>query len=64
MRVFFFFFFFFFKWSYFVEKKKKSTREWPYFLDNVLVGVRVVFLPNSPLILSLLNHRDVGVFLN
>ena len=55
--------FFFFKWSYFVEKKK-STREWPYFLDNVLVGVRVVFLLNSPLILSLLNYRDVGVFLN
>ena len=62
MRV--FFFFFFLSGLILYKKKKKSTREWPYFLDNVLVGVRVVFLPNSPLILSLLNHRDVGVFLN
>ena len=43
---------------------RKLTGEWPYFLDNVLVEVRVVFLLNSPLILSLLNNRDVGVFLN
>ena len=40
----------------------KSTGEWPYFLGNVLVEVRVVFLPNCPLILSLLKHGDVGAF--
>ena len=40
----------------------KSTGEWSYFLGNVLVKVRVVFLPDCPLILSLLKHRDVGAF--
>ena len=40
----------------------KSTGEWSYFLGNVLVEVRVVFLPDCPLILSLLKHRDVGTF--
>ena len=40
----------------------KSTGEWPYFLGNFLVEVRVVFLPDCPLILSLLKHRDVGAF--
>ena len=45
----------------------KSTGEWPYFLGNVLVEVRVVevrvvFLPDCPLILPLLKHRDVGAF--
>ena len=34
------------------------------FLGNVLVGVRVVFLPDYPLVLSLLKHRGVGAFLN
>ena len=43
---------------------RKSTGEWPYFLGNVLVGVRVVFLPDCPLVLSLLKHRGVGAFLN
>ena len=43
---------------------RKLTGEWPYFLDNVLVGVRVVFLPNCPLVLSLHKYRSVGVFLN
>ena len=38
----------------------KSTGEWPYFLGNVLVEIWVVFLPDCPLILSLLKHRDVG----
>ena len=42
----------------------KSIREWPYFLGNVLVWVKVVFLLNCPLILSLLKHRGVEVFLN
>ena len=40
----------------------KSTGEWPYFLGNVLVEVKVVFLPDCSLILSLLKHRDVGAF--
>ena len=40
------------------------TGEWPYFLDNVLVGVRVVFLPDYPLVLSLLKHKGVRAFLN
>ena len=40
----------------------KSTGEWPYFLNNVLVEVRVVFLLDCPLVLSLLKHRDVGTF--
>ena len=43
---------------------RKSTGEWPYFLGNVLVGVRVVFLPDCPLVLSLLKHRSIGAFLN
>ena len=34
------------------------------FLGNVLVGVRVVFLPDCPLVLSVLKHRGVGAFLN
>ena len=38
----------------------KSTGEWSYFLGNVLVKVRVVFLLDCPLVLSLLKHRDVG----
>ena len=49
----------------------KSTRKLPYFLGNILVGVRVVFLPDypvflpdCPLVLSLLKYRGVGVFLN
>ena len=37
----------------------KSTGEWPYFLGNVLVRVRVVFLPDCHLILSLFKHRGV-----
>ena len=42
----------------------KSTEEGPYFLGNVLVRVRVVFLPNCFLILSLHKHRSVEAFLN
>ena len=42
----------------------KSTEEWPYFLNNVLVEFRIVFLPNCLLILSLLKHRGVEAFLN
>ena len=28
------------------------------------MGIRVVFLPNYPLVLSLLKHKDVWAFLN
>ena len=42
----------------------KSIGEWSYFLGNVLVGVKVVFLPNSLLVLSLLKHKDIGAFFN
>ena len=41
----------------------KSTREWPYFLDNVLMGIRIVFLSDYPLVLSLLKFRRCkGIF--
>ena len=33
-------------------------------LGKDLVGVRVAFLPNYPLVLSLLKHKGVGAFLN
>ena len=42
----------------------KLIGEWLYFLGNVLVGVRVIFLPDCSLILSLVKHKDVRVFLN
>ena len=35
-----------------------------YFLDNILVGVRVTFLPDCSLILFLHKYKDVRVFLN
>ena len=37
---------------------------WSYFLGNVLVGVKVIFLPNYPLVLSIFKHRDVRAFLS
>ena len=42
----------------------KLTGEGLYFLGNVLLKVRVVFLPNYPLVLSLYKHRGVRAFLN
>ena len=42
----------------------KLTGEWSYFLGNVLVGVRVVFLPDYPLVLFLLKYKGVWAFLN
>ena len=42
----------------------KLIGKWPYFLGNVLVRVKVVFLLDYPLVLSLLKHKDVGAFLN
>ena len=44
--------------------KKNLTGEWSYFLYNVIVGVRVVFLPDCPLVLFLLKYKGVGAFLN
>ena len=38
--------------------------ECSYFVGNVLVQVKHVFLPDYPLVLSLLKSRDVGVFWN
>ena len=40
------------------------TAEWPYFLGNILVGDKVIFLPDCHLVFSLLKHRGVGAFLN
>ena len=42
----------------------KLTENLSYFLGNILVGVRVAFLPDCPLILSLVKYRGVWVFLN
>ena len=28
------------------------------------MGVKIIFLPDCPLVLSLLKHRDIGTFLN
>ena len=47
-----------------MNKEIWKSREKPYFLGNVLVVVKVAFLPGCLLVLSLLKHRDVGVFLN
>ena len=51
-------------WKLIGKLKKKLTGKWSYFLGNVLVGVRVVFLPDYPLDLFLLKYKGVGVFLN
>ena len=42
----------------------KSIGKWPYFLGNVLVRVRVIFLLDCSLVLSLLKHMGIGAFLN
>ena len=42
----------------------KINRRAVLFFGNVLVGVTGTFLPDCPLILSLLKHKGVGVFLN
>ena len=34
------------------------------FLGNVLVEIRIGFLPDCPLVLSLLKHKSVGSFSN
>ena len=58
---------FFLFWEFNLEVDNeiwKPTEEWPYFLINVLMRVRVVFLPDYYLVLSLIKHMDVGAFLN
>ena len=47
---------------FYPKKEKEKEKVWFYFVDNVLVRVKNVFLPNCPLILSLLESRSVGVF--
>ena len=42
----------------------KIIGEWSYVLGKVLVGVRIVFLLDYPLILSQFKHRNVETFLN
>ena len=41
-----------------------SAEKWPYVLRNVLLGVRVVYLPHYPLVLSLLKDRSIEAFFN
>ena len=41
-----------------------STEEWFYFLGNILVGVKVVFLLDCFLVLFLLKDKGVWAFLN
>ena len=59
-------------WVFWNKKKSGSNRynplnssiEYRYFLGNVLMEVRIAFLPNYHLILSLHKYRGVGVFSN
>ena len=46
------------------KKNWKLTGSLSYFLRNILVRVRVAFLPDCPLILSLVKYSGVGVFFN
>ena len=47
-----------------MDKVIWKSGEWPYFLGNVLVGVRFGFFPNCPLVLFLHKNRSIGAFLN
>ena len=51
-------------WKLIGELKKKLTGKWSYLLGNALVGVKVIFLPDCPLVLFLLKYKGVGAFLN
>ena len=63
--IFYMFFFFFWESNLYVDKLFWKLRgKWSNFVGNVLVGFRVIFLPDCSLILSLLKHRGVWVFLN
>ena len=50
-----------YKWIKQFENQQEGD---PIFLSNVLAEVRVVFLPDCPLVLSLLKHMGVETFLN
>ena len=52
------------KWVNEYKKKKKSglVRKCSYFIGNILVEVRHIFLLDYPLILSLLEPKGVRVF--
>ena len=51
-------FFFFFK-----KKIKKNLCFYFIYIIFILIGVRIAFLPDYPLILSLLKHKGVKAFL-
>ena len=42
----------------------KSTGKWPYILGNILVKVKIVFLLDCLLVLSLLKYKGIRVSLN
>ena len=42
----------------------KLTGKWSHFLGNVLVGVKVTFLPDYPVVLSLLKYKSIKTLLN
>ena len=42
----------------------KLTEKWFYFLGNILEWVRVAFLPDCPVVLSILKHIGIGALLN
>ena len=42
----------------------KLIEKWSYFLGNVLVRVRVAFLSDCTLVLSILKYKGIGSFLN
>ena len=57
--------FFFWESNLYVNKSIWKLRgKWSNFVGNILVGFRVVFLPDCSLILSLLKYRGVRAFLN
>ena len=58
------FFFFFNLIDKRIKQFLKSTGEWFYFLGNVLVEVKVIFLLDCPLVLPLFKYRSVRLFLN
>ena len=64
--IFILFYFKFYIYNFYFENLiyKWITEKWSYFLGNVLMGVRVVFLPNCPIVLFLLKHRGIWAFLN
>ena len=64
MSLFFIYKFYFENLIYKQIKQFENQQKSDYFLSNVLVRVKVVFLPDYYLVLSLIKHMDVGAFLN